>query len=172
MQPSTFASACVNVYHWPLQNLREKSLLNYSNAITVFTTLVVIVVVVMTHYEGLHYFTRWMSRNRLKPRFRIVVMIYGLLVLHTVEILLFGGAYWFLSQAPGYGTLVSTGPLGFGDCVYFSATVYSTLGFGDVIPTGSIRMLAGIESVTGLLLITWSASFTYLEMVRYWRDED
>jgi len=32
--------------------------------------------------------------------------------------------------------------------------------------------LAGIEGVTGLLLITWSASFTYLEMVRYWRDED
>jgi hypothetical protein len=32
--------------------------------------------------------------------------------------------------------------------------------------------MAGMESVTGLLLITWSASFTYLEMVRYWRTDD
>jgi hypothetical protein len=53
--------------------------------------------------------------------------------------------------------------------VYFSATVYSILGFGDIIPGGPLRLLVGIESVTGLLMITWSASFTYLEMVQYWR---
>ena len=43
---------------------------------------------------------------------------------------------------------------------------------GDLVPTGPIRFMAGMESVTGLLLITWSASFTYLEMVRYWRNDD
>jgi hypothetical protein len=77
-----------------------------------------------------------------------------------------------LSQSPGFGTLVAQDLLSLWDCMYFSATVYSTLGFGDLVPTQAMRLLAGIESVTGLLLITWSASFTYLEMVRYWRDED
>jgi hypothetical protein len=147
-------------------------LLDVSDAIVVLATLVVVVIVVMTHYEGLHFFTRWIARNTLKPRFRIVIMIYGLLILHTFEITIFGGAYWFLSQSPGFGTLVAQDLLSLWDCMYFSATVYSTLGFGDLVPTQAMRLLAGIESVTGLLLITWSASFTYLEMVRYWRDED
>jgi hypothetical protein len=31
-----------------------------------------------------------------------------------------------------------------------------------------VRVVSGLESLTGLLLITWSASFTYLEMSRLW----
>ena len=30
---------------------------------------------------------------------------------------------------------------------------------------------AGLEALIGLGFITWSASFTFLEMQRYWRDE-
>lgn len=142
------------------------------HTITMLTTFSVVVITVMIHYEGLHYFTNWMSHNRLKPRFRIVVLIYGLLILHAVEIFIFGVALWALSQSPGYGTLITADVTALGDYVYFSSTVYSTLGFGDLVPTGPIRFMAGIESVTGLLLITWSASFTYLEMVRYWRNDD
>jgi len=142
------------------------------HTVTMVTTFLVIVITVMIHYEGLHYFTNWMTRNRLKPRFRIVVLIYGLLILHALEIFIFGVALWWLSQTPGYGTLLSTQMSSLGDFVYFSSTVYSTLGFGDLVPTGPIRFMAGMESVAGLLLITWSASFTYLEMVRYWRNDD
>ena len=29
-------------------------------------------------------------------------------------------------------------------------------------------MIAGVEALNGLLLIGWSASFTYLAMERYW----
>ena len=57
---------------------------------------------------------------------------------------------------------------GFLDFVYFSAITYTTVGFGDYVPTGPIRFLAGTEALTGFLLITWSASFTFLEMQRYW----
>jgi len=55
--------------------------------------------------------------------------------------------------------------------VYFSAVTYSTVGFGDVIPTGPLRFLVGTEALTGFVLITWSASFTYLEMQRYWKHD-
>ena len=58
------------------------------------------------------------------------------------------------------------------DFVYFSATVYTTLGFGDLVPTGAVRFLAGTEAVTGFLLISWSASFTFLEMQRFWKQEE
>jgi hypothetical protein len=33
---------------------------------------------------------------------------------------------------------------------------------------GYLRYLTGIEALLGLLLITWSASFLFLEMQKYW----
>jgi len=54
------------------------------------------------------------------------------------------------------------------DCIYFSFTVFTTLGFGDIFPEGNLRYLIGIESLTGLVLITWTASFLYYEMQRSW----
>ena len=42
-------------------------------------------------------------------------------------------------------------------------------GFGDVAPVGPIRFMAGTMALTGFVMITWSASFTYLEMARFWR---
>jgi hypothetical protein len=55
------------------------------------------------------------------------------------------------------------------DCSYFSFTTYTTLGFGDIQPIGDLRFLIGMESLTGLVLITWTASFLFLEMNRYWK---
>jgi hypothetical protein len=54
------------------------------------------------------------------------------------------------------------------DCVYFSFTTFTTLGFGDIAPMGDIRYLTGTESLTGLVLITWTASFLYVEMRKFW----
>ncbi len=135
-------------------------------------TMLVVILAVLSHYEGLRFFTNWMGNTRLRPRLRIVLMIYGLLLLHTLEIWLFGIGYWALAHDEGYGLVVGLAdPSLLIDYVYFSATVYSTLGFGDLLPTGPLRFMVGVESVTGLLLITWSASFTYLEMIQYWRKE-
>ena len=57
------------------------------------------------------------------------------------------------------------------DCVYFSFTNYTTVGYGDIEPFGSIRFLAGLEAITGLSLITWSASFMFMEMTQFWQDD-
>jgi hypothetical protein len=46
------------------------------------------------------------------------------------------------------------------------------LGYGDVVPHGPLRLLAGVEALTGLLMIGWSASFTYVSMARFWTPED
>ena len=44
--------------------------------------------------------------------------------------------------------------------------MYTTVGFGDIAPLGPVRLLVGIEALAGLVLITWSASFTFLIMQR------
>ncbi len=55
--------------------------------------------------------------------------------------------------------------------VYFSITNYTTDGHGDIKPFGHFRFTAGIEAITGLLLITWSASFMFVEMTKFWEEE-
>ena len=57
------------------------------------------------------------------------------------------------------------------DHIYLSAMSYTTVGFGDVTPVGPIRFLAATEALSGLVLITWSAWFTFLEMERFWDKE-
>jgi hypothetical protein len=52
------------------------------------------------------------------------------------------------------------------DYAYFSFVNYNFLGYGYLVPTGYIRFMAGTESLADLVLIAWSASFTYLEMQR------
>ena len=71
-------------------------------------------------------------------------------------------------HADGVGNLMGKMDSSLLDCSYFSFTNYTTLGFGDIEPTGYIRFLTGLESLTGLVMITWSASFVFLEMQKYW----
>ena len=56
------------------------------------------------------------------------------------------------------------------DFVYFSVMAYSSLGFSGLQPDGAIRIMAGTEVLVGLTIITWSASLTFLEMQRDWRE--
>jgi hypothetical protein len=42
------------------------------------------------------------------------------------------------------------------------------LGLGDIAPLGPVRLLAGVEALNGLLMIAWTASFTYLSMEKFW----
>ena len=46
--------------------------------------------------------------------------------------------------------------------------VFATEPLQSVYPLGGLRLMAGIETVTGLMMIGWSASFTYLTMEKFW----
>ena len=93
-------------------------------------------------------------------------MVLGILMLHMMEIWIFAGAYLVLLLEGDFGGLTGLPGDGFLDLVYYSATVFTTLGFGDIVPYGPIRFVTGTQSVAGLTLITWSASFTFVEMSR------
>jgi len=135
--------------------------------------LAVTALVVLIHYRGLHALAkRYANRAPRRDSRAMLTIIFALLALHVAEIVCYGLAYWGLSRVPDAGGV--TGEHGMDtlfDAIYLSATTYSTLGIGDLAPIGAIRILSGLEAVVGLLLITWSASFTYLEMARLWSPE-
>ena len=90
------------------------------------------------------------------------------LIAHSIEVTLFAIAY-LVSIRLGFGTLEGEFTGTVADYVYFSYAAFTTVGFGDITPTGPLRLLAGVEALTGLVLITWTASYLYIEMTRLWK---
>jgi hypothetical protein len=131
---------------------------------------IIVTFAVMIHYESLYYLTRLLKAMKIAHRYRIVVGVLGALLAHAVEVWVFAFGYYGMHHADGWGHLEGNFGGSLLDCVYFSLTTFTTLGFGDIAPIGDLRFLTGIESLTGLVLITWTASFLYLEMQSYWES--
>jgi hypothetical protein len=131
----------------------------------VLITAAAVIVCVAIHYEGLNLLGRLKIKD-IRDRHRIIVMILCILILHIIEIWMFGLTYFWLVQDGSYGHFRDLASIGIFDSVYFSATVFSTLGFGDIVPIGAIRFVTGTQSVLGLTLIAWSASFTFVELIK------
>ena len=128
----------------------------------------IVAVTVLLHYEFLYQLTRFIPKLHIKHRYRIVVGVFISLTAHVLEVWIFALAYYWMNKADGWGELTGAFNGSLLDCAYYSFVSYTTLGLGDIEPSGSIRYLTGIESLTGLVLITWTASFLYLEMQRHW----
>ena len=129
---------------------------------------VMIVICVTVHYEALRALGRTLGAH-VHRRIGILLVMFGLLFAHMLEIWIFALGYW-ISTVPGsnLGHIAGVENPGPFDYMYLSAMVYTTVGFGDVVPVGPVRMLTAAEALTGLSLITWSASFTFLAMQRFW----
>ena len=124
---------------------------------------------VVIHYEALYRLTQLIPRLTVPYRFRLLIGVFCALLAHIAEILLFGLAYHWMHQSERFGYLQGNFDGSFLASCYFSFTTYTTLGFGDIEPIGNIRFLVGLEALTGLVLITWTASFMFIEMQRFWR---
>ena len=142
------------------------------NLAVAVATVLIVGLSVLVHHEGLSLLTGGLARLHGKARRHVLRGIFGVLVLHVLEIWIFGLAlYVLLAVDPRFGQIHGIDPHSLLDYVYFSAVTYTTVGFGDVIPTGPLRFLVGTEALTGFVLITWSASFTFMEMQRYWKRD-
>lgn len=68
-----------------------------------------------------------------------------LLVLHLTEAGLWGAFYCIYGLLPTFET-----------ALYFSMTSFATLGYGDVVLSGPLRLLGPIEALVGVLMMGWS----------------
>lgn len=140
-------------------------------ALISLTAMLLITATVLIHYETLRFTGRILPSLPIRPRQRVLVVIAACFVAHLLEIALYAGAFAVLHDRPGLGRIDGEFEATALDFFYFSITSYTTLGVGDAYPKGPLRVLAGVEALNGFLLITWSASFTYLMMQRHWHPE-
>ena len=123
---------------------------------------------VLVHYEVMRYTSVLVTRLSLRPRQLILVIIAALFFAHTMEVWLHAYAFYLVTNHFGLGGFVGQFAGEFRDYLYFSSVTYTSLGLGGVYPVGDLRLMAGVESLAGLLMIAWSASFTYIYMEKFW----
>ena len=135
-------------------------------------TLTALAACVLLQYEYLVLVWRRLSGHSGNRRVKVLYAIFAVILLHVIEIWVFGAMIWLLLLWPACGAIAGAQSHNLLECIYLSGMTFTTVGFGDVAPVGPIRFLSGTEALIGLVLITWSASFTYLEMERFWRPAD
>ena len=84
----------------------------------------------------------------------------ALIILHFAEILLWAAAYRWRCLASWESSF------------YFSATSYSTVGYGDVVLPQIWRLLGPVESMTGVLMSGISVSVLFAILLRLVGSED
>jgi hypothetical protein len=137
-------------------------------SILIISGLVALTVVI--HYEMLRLLWVYIPRLKIKHRVRVIIGVFGTICAHIIEVWVFGLAFYLMISYGDFGTLQGSFDGSLTDAVYFSFTNYTTLGYGDIEPGGQLRFLAGMEAITGLSLITWSASFMFMEMMKFWEE--
>jgi hypothetical protein len=136
--------------------------------------VLLVILSTFTHYEVLRLLSAYVPRIRIRPRARLLVILFGTFSSHLLEISFYALAYFFLKDHFDLGNFGGKFADNFPSYLYFSAETYTTIGLGDIYPLGPLRLITGIEALNGLLLIGWSASFTYLAMQKFWniRERD
>lgn len=124
---------------------------------------------ILVHYEMLRVASRGATELKVRPRFRLWMMLTGAIASHLLHVALFAGGFLLIEHVFVTGSLEGTEVKGFNEAFYFAITSYTTLGIGDIYPTGEARLLSGIAALSGLVMITWTASMTYLHMERFWQ---
>lgn len=129
--------------------------------------LVLIVVSTMVFYEILARI--WLLLPRLEGRseLQIILTILATFVGHTIIIWMFGITYYLLTNYGGFGALEGQHNQYFIDYIYFSGVTYSSLGLGDIYPSGDLRLMIAVEAILGLIMIGWTITITYFATEKY-----
>ncbi|MDP2325400.1 MAG: ion channel [Gammaproteobacteria bacterium] len=135
---------------------------------SIIACVVLIGLTTVFHYEILRLLTAVLPGLKIHNRAKVLVVIFSAFVAHLLEIGVYGLSIFLLVKYLGAGSIEGVAGFSLLNCLYFSAETYTSLGFGDTMPVGPVRLLAGIEALNGLLLIGWSASYTYIVMRRFW----
>jgi hypothetical protein len=123
-----------------------------------------VVLTVTLHLGVLRFLYKSVLPKLMKYKSIVVgMMVLGAIIGHLVEIGLFAVWAGFLADQANI-------PHDLMDPVFWSATAYTSLG-GDYPKVPEIRLLTAVEALTGLILITWTASFLFLLMQQYWMEK-
>jgi len=101
--------------------------------------------------------------NRLFVQLRILCSTAVVLLLfHILEVHIWACVYMMLPDLAELDDIE--------EAIYFSTVTFASLGYGDVVISGSWRLLSAIQAMTGLLIFGWSTALLFAVVQRLWSD--
>jgi voltage-gated potassium channel len=91
----------------------------------------------------------------------LIGTVISLLVLHTLQIVIWAYAYLSIVPAGELDTLE--------EAVYFSFVTFTTLGYGDITLSEGWRLLSGIQALNGIMLVGWSTAMLFAVVQKSWQ---
>ncbi len=134
-------------------------------------SFIFVVIAIVIHYESLTLLSKVLTAIKTQSRIRVVILVLWLFLTHMLEILMYGVAYILIDHYDLISCFHGDFHGDFMDYLYYSSIVYTAIGFGDMTPVGPVRFLTAMESLSGILLMSWSASFTFLKMQTFWEKD-
>ena len=118
---------------------------------------------VLIHHEALRLALALLPRAGRASRWQGCIIVLCAMAGHVVEVELWAAGFWLSIDVLELGYIAGelASPSAY---AYFSFSCYTSLGVGDLVPHGQMRLLAGIEALNGLVLIGWTASFLLVEL--------
>jgi len=126
-------------------------MLRQSIFVLVLTSATVVIHAVGTVYVAIPAARVWTGRlsasDRPRPVWTLIRLVSVLLILHLVESAVWAVAFTIAHVLPDFET-----------SLYYSLKSYTTVGYGDVLPPASWRLLGPIEAAVGVLMLGWSTA--------------
>ena len=132
---------------------------------------VLIAATVVIHAVGTTYWIRYLGRHyvhgdgHLDTRKSLRILSgtgLALVVLHVIQIVLWAVTYRALIPDGELETLEKA--------IYFSFVTFTTLGYGDITLSETVRILSGIEAMNGILLVGWSTAVLFAVVQKVWQS--
>jgi hypothetical protein len=139
-----------------------------SFAIAAGLSVLLYVVTVLSHYEALRIISQFVDWSSMRPRARMLLVLFGTVLAHVFEIGLYALVLWYADNVIDIGDFSGSHVNEAVNYFYFSAETFTSLGIGDLYPRGALRLITSLEVLNGLTLIGWSTSFTFIAMSRLW----
>lgn len=135
---------------------------------TVFISLFLVYICFRLHCAILCQSAIYISKSDHSQTTNTLLILLSAFSAHLVEIILYAIVLYLYIDIFNIGHLSGSFDRDLVAYFYFSTVSFTSLGLGDIWPHGPVRIITGIEALNGLILIAWSASYTYLLMQKYW----
>ena len=98
--------------------------------------------------------------------------VLALLISHVIHVSLFALLYLIYINQYGFELgFVDVEDYSFMNIFYFSSSIYTTLGIGDIYPKSTMKLIASIQSILGLVMIALTASAIFLKLKNHINKE-
>jgi hypothetical protein len=130
--------------------------------ITVAVTVVLVVMCVVLHTGVFHLLDKHVTHRSWVVWTKVIIGLLGTILAHVLEVGLFAVSYCILARYEVFGRIDGNILHVLQDYFFYSIATYTTLGYGDLVPEGPLRVMSGVEALLGLVLVAWTAAYLFI----------